>query len=83
MLVLPRDLLYFEKTGSLFQIKLVEFQNPFYQLGKIYVFKLQVELFDYSSENIETGITDLDAIETNHANVFEFQFQLENATCSN
>lgn len=73
------DLLYFEKTGSLFQIKLVEFQNPFYQLGKIYVFKLQVELFDYSSENIETGITDLDAIETNQSvNVFEFQFQLEN-----
>ncbi len=73
------DLLYFEKTRSLFQIKLVEFQNPFYQLGKIYVFKLQVELFDYSSENIETGITDLDAIETNQSvNVFEFQFQLEN-----
>ena len=36
-------------------------------------------MFDYSSENIETGITDLDAIETNQSvNVFEFQFQLEN-----
>ena len=26
------DLLYFAKTGSLFEIKFVEFQNPFYQL---------------------------------------------------
>ena len=73
------DLLYFEKTGSLFQIKYVEFQNPFYQLGKIYVFKLQVELFDYSSENLDTGITDIDAVETSSSlDVFNFQFQLEN-----
>lgn len=50
------DLLFFEKTGSLFEIRYVEFQNPFYQLGKIYTFKLECELFEYSSELIKTGI---------------------------
>jgi len=56
------DILYFPKTKSLFEIKLVEFQDPFYQAGKLYVFKLVCELFEYSSEVIDTGIADLDAI---------------------
>ena len=43
------------------------------------MFKLQVELFDYSSENLDTGITDIDAVETSSSlDVFNFQFQLEN-----
>lgn len=72
------DLLFFAKTGSLFEIKYVEFQNPFYQLGKIYVFKLQAELFEYSSEVIETGIEELDAIEDeNSLDTYLYQFLLE------
>ena len=43
------DLLYFEKTQSLFEIKQVQFQDPFYQAGKLYVFKLVCDLFEYSS----------------------------------
>ena len=54
------DLLYFPKTKSLFEIKLVEFQNPFYQLGKIYVFRMQCELFEYSSESLDTGDSAID-----------------------
>jgi len=57
------DLLFFAKTGSIFEIKYVEFQNPFYQLGKIYVFRLQCELFEYSSETFDTGIAEFDALE--------------------
>src|SRR6056300_154707 len=56
------DLLYFEKTKSLFEIKQVQFQDPFYQAGKLYVFKLVCDLFEYSSEVIDTGITSLDNI---------------------
>jgi len=56
------DLLYFEKTQSLFEIKQVQFQDPFYQAGKLYVFKLVCDLFEYSSEVIDTGITSLDNI---------------------
>ena len=58
------DLIYFEKTKSLFEIKYVDFQNPFYQANNIYVFRLTVELFEYSSEDLDTGIAAIDAIET-------------------
>lgn len=72
------DLLYFAKTGSLFEIKFVEFQNPFYQLGKIYVFRLQCELFQYSSEVLDTGNAGVDAIEDgNSLDSFLFQLKTE------
>lgn len=74
------DLLYFEKTGSIFEIKYVEFQNPFYQLGKIYVFKLQCELFDYSSEIIDTGIERLDEVADEQSlDLLSYQFLLEDS----
>ena len=58
------DLIYFPLTKGLFEIKFVKHQDPFYQLGKLYVFKLQVELFQYASEKIDTGIKEIDAFET-------------------
>ncbi len=58
------DLLYFPLTKGLFEIKFVDHQDPFYQLKKLYVYKLQVELFQYSSEKIETGIADIDVFQT-------------------
>ena len=58
------DLLYFPLTKGLFEIKFVQHQDPFYQLGKLYVYKLQVELFQYSSERIDTGVAEVDVFET-------------------
>jgi hypothetical protein len=58
------DLLYFPLTKGLFEIKFVQHQDPFYQLGKLYVYKLQVELFQYGSEKIDTGIASVDVFET-------------------
>lgn len=58
------DLIYFPLSKGLFEIKFVTHQDPFYQLGKLYVYKLQVELFQYASETIETGIEDIDAFES-------------------
>ena len=57
------DLLYFPLTKYLFEIKFVDHIDPFYQLGKLYVYKLQVELFQYASETIDTGIPDIDIFE--------------------
>ena len=62
------DLIWFPTTKHLFQIMFVEAEKPFYQLGKGYVWECQCELFEYSDEEIDTGITDLDAIETAFAN---------------
>jgi hypothetical protein len=58
------DLIYFPLSKGLFEIKFVQHQDPFYQLGKLYVYKLQVELFQYASEAIDTGIAQVDAFET-------------------
>jgi len=58
------DLLYFPLTGGLFEIKFVDHQDPFYQLKKLYVYRLQVELFQYASERMETGNAEIDVFET-------------------
>lgn len=58
------DLIYFPLTDGLFEIKFVTHQDPFYQIGKLFVYKLQVELFQYASERMETGIKEIDDFET-------------------
>ena len=58
------DLIYFPLSKGLFEIKFVKHQDPFYQLGKLYVYKLQVELFQYASERIDTGVPEVDVFET-------------------
>tara|TARA_B100001564_G_scaffold113109_2_gene93874 strand:- start:4476 stop:5330 length:855 start_codon:yes stop_codon:yes gene_type:complete len=61
------DLIYFPLSGSMFEIKFVEHEDPFYQVGKLFVFKLQCELFEYSQEDFDTGIGDIDLIEDEQA----------------
>lgn len=56
------DIVYFPLTGSMFEIRFVEDQDPFFQLGKMFVFKLRCSLFEYSGEDFDTG-TDADLIE--------------------
>ena len=58
------DLLYFPLTDGLFEIKFVQHQDPFYQIGKLFVYKLEVELFQYASERMETGVKQIDDFET-------------------
>ena len=54
------DLIYFPLSKSLFEIHFVEHENPFYQLGKLFVFKMTCELFEYSGEKFDTSIEALD-----------------------
>ena len=54
------DLIYFPLSKSLFEIKFVEHENPFYQLGKLFVFKMSCDLFEYSGEKFDTEIDVLD-----------------------
>ena len=64
------DLIYFPMTGHLFEIRFVSDPDPFYQLGKIYVFKMQVSLFEYSGEDFDTG-TSADLVEADQAYTIE------------
>ena len=54
------DLIYFPLGQRLFEIKRVEHEKPFYQLGKNYVFELQCELYEYENEDIDTSIEEID-----------------------
>ncbi len=53
------DLIFFPLGQRLFEIKHVEFENPFYQLGKNYVYELKCELFEYEDEKINTPIQEI------------------------
>ena len=54
------DLVFFPLGNRLFEVKFVEHEDPFYQLGKNYVYKLQCELFEYEDDVIDTGIEEID-----------------------
>jgi hypothetical protein len=54
------DLIYFPLSDSLFEIKFVEHKNQFYQLGKLYTFKMSCDLFEYSGEKFDTELDILD-----------------------
>jgi hypothetical protein len=58
------DLIWFPLAKKLFQINFVEYESPFYQFGKNFVWNLKTEIFEYSDENLNTGIADIDNIET-------------------
>lgn len=59
------DLVYFPLAGKLFQIQYVEHEQPFYQLNKIHVWGLKCELYEYSGEDLDTGVEAIDVIERN------------------
>lgn len=73
---LPRplegDLIYFPLNGKTFQIKFVEHESIFYQMGALQVYDLKCELWEYSNERINTGIPILDNLTA------EFSFALTN-----
>ena len=54
------DLIFFPLGSRLFEVKFVEHEQPFYQLGKNYVYQLQCELFEFEDEVIDTGIDEID-----------------------
>ena len=61
------DLIHFPMSGSLFEIRFVEHENPFYQVGKLFVFKMQCELFEYSGEDFDTDVQSIDLVEDQQA----------------
>ena len=58
------DLIFFPMTNYILEIKFVEHENPFYQLGKLYTYRLSCELFRYSHETLNTGFSDVDGLQS-------------------
>ena len=72
------DLIWFPLTKKLFEIQFVEHEAVFYQTGRLNVFDLQCELFQYSDESIDTGLVNIDAIEADNAFIQTFPITYNN-----
>lgn len=69
----PGDLIYWPTVNRLFKINFVDFDYEFNQLGQNCVWQLQADLFQYSSEKIETDVEEIDVFQD-----FENKDSLEN-----
>ena len=56
------DLIYFPLGERLFEIKRIESEKPFYQLGKNYTYELSCELYEYENELVDTSIDEVDSV---------------------
>jgi hypothetical protein len=54
------DLIYVPMTKNIYEIKFVEREVPFYQLGKNYIFALTCELMENADNVFDTGNADID-----------------------
>ena len=61
------DLIFFPFNKQLFEVMFVEDEQIFYTLGKKFVYRLKLELFEYSNQMINTGIEDIDKIQYENA----------------
>ena len=75
------DVIYHPVLDKMFQINFVDHDEPFYQLDSNPVYKMRCRLYDYSSEIIDTGISDIDAIESEQTQgALIYQFTLEQSS---
>jgi hypothetical protein len=73
------NLVYHPIFAKMFEISFVDHDEPFYQLDNNPVYKLRCKQYEYSSEQIDTGITAIDAIEGElSADTRQYQITLEN-----
>ena len=78
------DAIYHPILDKMFQINFVDHDEPFYQLDNNPVYKMRCRLYDYSSEIIDTGISGIDAVETDHTqDALIYQFTMEQSSAVN
>lgn len=58
------DLIYLPVTNDLFEISRADHEGVFHQLGALYVWRIFVQKFRYASETIQTGVPQIDRIQT-------------------
>jgi len=74
------DLVYWPRGNKLFEITFVDHDDPFYQVQNLPTYKLKCKTFEYGSEEIDTGIAQIDSIETdNSLDQLAYQVSLEQA----
>ena len=56
------DLIYLPLNNKVFEIKHVEHEAIFYQMGQLQTYDLRCELFEYSGERFQTGVEEVDVL---------------------
>jgi hypothetical protein len=56
------DLIYFPLNRKLFELKHVEHEAIFYQMGALQTYDLKCDLFEFSNERFATGILEIDTL---------------------
>ncbi len=78
------DLVYHPTLSRMFEVSFVDHDDPFYQLDNNPVYKLRCKQYEYSHEEIDTGITEIDEIEGDlQQDALEHQFTLEQSSAVN
>ena len=78
------DLIFHPIFKMLFEVKSVEDEEPFYELDNLPVYKMSCQIFDYSSEILDTGVTVIDNIEDNlSTDTLAYQITLEQSSAVN
>lgn len=67
------DIVFLPLTNKMFEITHVEHEVPFYQLSKLNTYKLQCELFEYSGEDFDTDVDNIDQVEVDYAYNYELK----------
>ncbi len=70
------DLVYYPLTEDLYEIKYVERETPFFQLGKQYFYQLTAELYEQGADKFDTGIDAVDDIEREFSNITTLNLSL-------
>jgi len=72
------DLIYFPLNKKCFQIKYVNKFEMFYQLGALQTWEMTCELFEYSGELMNTGIPEIDSLQTKFStNILDWTIDAE------
>lgn len=75
------DLIYFPMMDKIFEVMYVDDRPVHFQLGRMQSYDLRCELYEYSSEEINTGDSAIDATEDQFSlNTLIYQFTLEDGS---
>ena len=58
------DVIYFPLNKKLYTINFVEHEPVFYQMGALQFYELRLEMFEYAGERLNTGLYEIDKLET-------------------
>ena len=72
------DLIYLTLSDSIFEIRRVETETPFYQMSNLPTFRMQCELFEYNDEDFDTDIVEIDQVEFEGA--FQYALTMDSAS---